>query len=428
MPNYLEMLRLRNLFNPGTMQSPDQGDFTMPPMGGSSPFDNVSFGNTNMSAMPPAPQGGGDDYDVAARMAQIYHPQHDASDRFDQLIGGYPSRPQLSRMRRLGAAILGTLGDSDPFSAPSGRGQYAYNEVTGENDFNKNVMDWKNQVGPAQQAANLERYTNSNERMLANQTISEELRNRGQENKVNIEQGKLENAKNRTAIYDFKTKNPSAKIIAPKGGNIQIVNPVTGKVQDTGISSGTLSDLDRINLQAEDKMLQIERQGEITGENIGKRGEEARKTRATVPGGARIPTNASGKPLPPSQVRIQQHDSARQFAAQNPEFSKFIQFGPGQNDFNITAPGENHWYDSTNHPSQEQYDQIVSAIYGDHLPISQPGRTGSTPVNKPNMGTKPLTSQSPIPSHIQRKAPPGWKYVPKAGGGYTAVEEDTGAQ
>jgi hypothetical protein len=415
MPNPFEMMRLRNMFDPTQSMSADVGgQFNMPPLMGPeqpSPYDQIQFGNTQfnpnaMAAMAPKPQQ--EDIDPQALMTQLYHPQHQASDILDQLANSYPQRPVVSGKRQLAGAIMGGLGAVGGLTRGPGNwggepdykaGNYAQDEITGENAFNKNVADWKNQIGPIQSAANMERYANTNERQNAYQTIQAALRDRGQENQFNINQEKVDNARRRTEIYDYKTKHPNVKIYAPKGGNVQIMDPATGKMTDTGIATGTLTEMDRLNLQAEDKVEAIDeaaRQARITE---GVKGDEARKTKAVVPGKA--PTDASGKPLTPGQIRVQQHDAARQFAIQHPELAPYIKFGPGQNDFDVTAPGEVPWYSTKKRPTQQQHDDIVAGIYGENIPIAQPTRTGATstesgvPVNRPNMGTKPLTHGQP---------------------------------
>ena len=453
MPNYLEMLRLKNLLDPNQagMDMPEQGGYggNMPPLfPGSmdsgnvgmprqpSPFDDVQFGNTRLPPPGvPALSNGPNDYDVNARMQELFHPSHVASDKFDQMLGQYPQREQPSKKRQWGGALLGALtaaGDVMTVGRDTGRGRKVYDDVTGKTRYEENVQDWKNQIGPSGQAANFERYANTNDRQTATSTVNAELRDRQIDNTLKTNEEKIANSNKRTQIMDYKAKNPNAKIYAPKGGNVMIMNPANGQMTDTGIPTGSLSEMDKINLQAEDRAEAIDEKGRQDRLTAGVKGDEARKTRATAPG--RLPTNAAGKPIPPSQVRIQQHDAARQFAMQNPEMGKYIKFGPGQNDFDVVSPGENHWYSSVTRPSQEEYDQIVSSIYGDNVPISQPGRStktqGGPPVNSPNMGTRPL-SKSTAPSHIQAKTPKGWKYVPKAGGGYTAVPDtgvDTGAQ
>lgn len=427
MPNLLEMLRLKNLFG-GDMGSPDMGmpdsgnlgmpQFTNPMdtmdsgnLGGPSPWSHINFGPTEMNTPQPA-MGAPGGYDVASRMAQIYHPEHDASDRFDALAKGYPTRPEPSGMRKLSGALLGSLSDiadltNGPGTGLGGRtdhsGKFAYDEITGKNTYNEKVADWKNQIGPAQAAANLERYTNSNERTAAYQTVANELRQHAQEAKDKNDASNAQIRGHRADIYEFKAKNPGMKIITPKGGNIQMVDPITGVAKDTGIPSGSLTDLDKINLNAEDKMTQIEATGDQRRQTVAAQGDEARKTKETVGGGTLKPDSPSGvKGELPTQTRVRQYTNAEKLINSDPEARKFVKLDPASKSILITPSNPSAWTASGRGPSKEQIDQWNQTIYGDNsIPINQPGRTGAptgpsgVPVNKPNMGTAPLTHGEP---------------------------------
>ena len=418
MPDFLQMLRMRNLFGaqmPNMNDMPDEGsNLGMPsftnPMdemngGSQSPWSNINFGNTDMNAPQPAmagptPNDGG--YDVASRMAQIYHPQHDASDRFDALIKGYPQREQPSKMRKFGGALLGALAAvGDPTQGREGgpanhaMGMKVYNDISGKTRFDENVEDWKNQMSPTQAAANLERYQNTNDRTAAYQTVSGELRAHAQEAKDKNDATNAQIRTHRADVYDFKAHNPGMKLITPKGGNIQAYDPITGETKDTGIPSGSLTDLDKINLQADDKMEQIHATGDERRKTVVTQGEEARKTKTTVGGGTLKPgTGPNGKPELPTQTRVRQFNAARELFNTHPEVQQFLKLG--NNDFTLTPPSKN-FFGQDSGPSQEQYDLMKKAIYGEGaIDIAQPGRTGKgdVPVNSPNMGTKPLSTNS----------------------------------
>ena len=74
----------------------------------------------------------------------------------------------------------------------------------------------------------------------------------------------------RADVYEFKARNPDAKIITQKGGNVLAINPITGEtIRDFG-SSGMLSDAERIAL---------EQAGSV--EQIRERGREERETEKT---------------------------------------------------------------------------------------------------------------------------------------------------
>lgn len=421
MPDMQTMLRLMNIF--GGAQSPDNSNpyadagmsFDNPmAQPQQNPFQNINFGNTDMSAQPqppmpdigvppalspmgmgPADSSGG--YDVAARMAQIYHPESIASDRFNKTVDSFPAHEQPSKMRRFAGAALGALTDIGDVAggAPNKmRGMGVYNDITGKTRRDEDVADWKTKVAPQQHAADLERMTNSNERTAAYQTVANELRAHAQEAKDKNDATNAQVRQHRADVYEFKAKNPGMKVITPKGGNIQFFNPATGETKDSGIPSGSMTELDKINLQADIKGEQIEATGAERRKTVETQGDESRKTKETVGAGTNKP--ASGvKGEQPTQTRVRQFNSARELVNTHPEVRDFVKLGnPGSNDFIITPPSKNFFGQSTG-PTDEQYKMMKDAIYGTGaIDITQPGRTGSTPVNKPDMGTSPLTADS----------------------------------
>ena len=271
------------------------------------------------------------------------------------------------------------------------------------------MEEWKNKIGPAQQSANLERYENVNQRTLAYQQMSMELREKAQEAKEKNDQRRVDILQQRADLYRLRYEHPDFKFMFPKGGNVQVGNPRTGEMHDTGVPTGSASDIDKITLGQENALERISATGEQarqtedvrqTGrlEAIGARGTQARETRATPAGG-------TGKAELPTQTRIRQFNAAREIMNSRPDLAKFIKLGtPGANDFKVTPPGQNFWGEP-NGPSKEQANEINRLIYG----------TGTTASHAPTSAAKP-----PV-------APPGWKYVAKPGGGWTAVP-DTGIQ
>lgn len=447
MPNFLEYLRQQNIFGvPPLMGNdlPQQGGITgrmsLPPgpntmmdvMGAADPtqfmpppqFDadtnylaNIqqpTFGSTDITQSPSGmdisqftqPIPNPDEMDAGRRMGELYNPKTEATDRFNELARQYPQAKDPSWLRRIGAMVV-------DYTKGGKAGQDFY-----ERPHTRAVEDWKNQVSPAYQAASLERYENVNNRTVAYNQISAELREKAQQAKDKNDTRNAEIRQQRADIYAFKATHPNWKIMMPKGGNIIAINPQTGESQDTGIPTGSMTDLDRINLQGEQRLDQIAATGEQTRETEGvrqagreaairARGEETRKTRETVPGGS-----AAGKPLLPTQVKVDQYNKARQLMNSRPDLAKYIQV-TGTNEFTIAKPGTNFWGKPSG-PTPNEYSEIINAIYGT-IPQGQ-GKGGRGSMAGPGPGVKTPPA-----------APKGWKYVAKPGGGWTAVK-DTGVQ
>lgn len=197
-----------------TSNSPSMTDITNnpygDPYGGGSETQFTGMGNQYN------PYASGDDEaEVMRLMNQIYSPEHTAYDRFNQMISQYPQRNHPGVWRRIGAT-LGGIGGGVPAADAI---LYA--------PFNAQLRDWKEKIGPVQQAANLERYGNANERMMANQAARNTVA--GKRNQI-IEQnylaqqkqreGELENRKARTAIYKYKTMHPNGTFDVDEDGNM----------------------------------------------------------------------------------------------------------------------------------------------------------------------------------------------------------------
>jgi hypothetical protein len=406
--------------NPGINATPPP-QFSMPgiqapDMARQDPWD-VSFGPTSMpptgniedtsSGMPVPGQGMPEPpMDAGARMREIYQPTNDASQRFEQAINQYPEQKRPGWLQGIGSLLQ----------------EYAYGpqvaQQTRDRWRSQPIEDWKNKIAPMQQAATNERYENANERQIAYQQMSIELREKAQLAKEKNDQRRADILQQRADVYSFRANNPDLKIIIPKGGNVQAFNPRTGETHDTGIPSGSMTELDKIQMQGDQRIEQITASGAQARETEGvrqagridaitARGEEARKTKEVPTGGA------SGKGMLPTQVKVDQYNRARQLANSNPELAKFIKPGSGANEFQIVKPDPNAWTESGKGPTPQQYSDIINAIYG-------PSLGGRSAGAGPGPAAKPPTSKPPA-------APPGWKYVAKPGGGWTAVP-DTGIQ
>lgn len=437
MPSFLEMLRLKNIFDPNrAMMGNDMpgmggisGNIPPPTFGGDmtggtkpSTFSLAEPWEPNLTTQPT--MSAKPEYSVADRMKELYTPETAATDRFNNLLASYPERQKPGFWRTV-AAIL-----TDLKSGPE------MGMTVAEWPYRKKMEDWKAQVGPAQAAAGLERQTNVNERQMAYQTVSQELRQQADEARAANNEEKARIAEMRARIYEYRYMNPNVKFDF-SGPTVLVADPASGKVTDTGVQTGNLSRMDILNLQHKGRMAEIGARGDIqqdieatrqTGmegrqeasgwglyydpgtnqtywvNSVTKEKQPFMEGRVEKVGTGRVGVQGEL----PTQTRVRQFNLARQLAAQRPDLAKFIHVGvPGPSDFKIDTPGG--W----GGPTPEQHEEISQYIYGARQPtISQPSRTGATetPIAQPTP-----TAQNAPP------APPGWKYVPKPGGGWTAV-------
>jgi hypothetical protein len=433
----LQFLRMKNIYGgQSPMTDPNIIGSDMPSQGGffgslNSPDVNDYSSQAINPDVPPletpraAPTGMNtpDNYDVGARMSQLYHPEHAASDRFNQLSGAYPKRADYhpGKLRSIGAMIT-SVGSS---FGPHGNVQFnpegikMGQEIQDEPYLDK-LSDWRNQIGPAQQAANLERYTNTNDRSLAYQTVTREQAQQKETARQGEADRKLKVAEARSKTYDWKTRNGAGWTFDFSGPTVSAANKSTGEVKDTGISTKHMSDEDKLEMKQE-----FER------ENIGSRGAEAQATAGVgassrekiaemkgwdvvnVPDpnnagqmmGVRInrdtgevkpiqlgekniglvtrPSSNVGstaKPEKPSDTRAREYNTASELYNTRPDLRPFIKLGKN-NDVKISPPGAGGFFSSAG-PNPAQAQELYQKIYGGSAPQPIPSH-GPAPAAKP---------------------------------------------
>lgn len=376
--NFLESLRLKNLFGPDNMVGmgndlPQQGGI-MGNIGAgasadpfapkSSPFEGI-FGNENpatravgptaLGGGPQAPSSNGLD-DIATRMNSMYTPETKASDRYNNMIDTMPVRNKPGMLRKIASVAAGIGGGPEMF------------DMAMYGNYNNEMKDWKEKAGPAREAATLERQSNVNERTLAYQTIASQLREDAIKAKETNDERRISIAQQRADVYSFKAQNPDMKFDFT-GPTIKVINPRNGEIKDSGWSTGNMSDADKMALGHSDRLSEIAARGdearltqdeghEDTLDEIAARGDEARTTRAT-PSGA---TGAKGEL--PTQTRVRQFNAARELANTRPDLKPFIKVGnPGSSDFTITPPSVSKIWGRQG-PTMEQYAEIQKMVYG----------------------------------------------------------------
>lgn len=457
MPDLMNYLRMANIFSPMMGNDlPDQGGIT-----GRMPrpdlFGNIRFGNpmaADPTAMGTTQVASPDDYDAGARMQELYTPEHVASDRYNELIGGYPKQEDYhpSMLRRIAASLTAVGGSFGPRGFQFNPNAMEAGMQVLNDPYNRQLGDWKNQIGPAQQSATLERGNNQNERTLAYQTVQQELSQRRADATARNQETKNKIAQDRAEVYRLKSLMPQ-HVFDFSGPTVKVANKQTGEVKDTGLATGSLSDADKMALQQDNAMEQIgaRTQGQIQVEGVRQGGrQELAETRGwkigTIPDpndptkqigvqyneisgevkpitmGGRpttvTPTSrtstASNKPESPSQTRVRQFNAARELANTRPELKKFIRIGsPGSSDFTITPPSEGMFGHSG--PTDAQYKEMQQLIYGGSAPIMD--RTGkptpTTPAGAPPAGnTIKQYSASRDQTRISTDGGKTWKVVP----------------
>lgn len=477
-PNFLQMLRLKNIFEPQLGNDlPSQGGFggnmnPIPSMGpvplggagfpegfGPTPEPPPLFNPAPMDVMQPGTslsqpmQMGGPSDRISQEMARLYTPETAATQNFQELLGQYPKQEDYkpSMLRRIGGALTAVGGSFD-------RGRFRFNPQSMEAGMNllnepyaKKINDWKNQIGPAYQGASLERQSNVNERTMAYQTISQQLRAEADDERAKNNERNAKIREDRARIYEFKARNPGMKFDF-SGPTVLMADPASGKVSNTGVETGNMTDADKLTLQQEHAIERIEAGGAQARQTEGVR-QEGRETLAwsdpyeiQMPDGtkkymqtnkatgdireAKFPgevtrkagasTGSGTKVELPTQNKVREYNNAREIVNTRPDLAKFVKLGPGTNEFKIIQPTENIWgetgkniFGKTVGASPEQLDEIETAIYGYKKSrleqaakeaVGKPQRTGATPAGPqntpegtPNIRPPVSNSQNPSP-------------------------------
>jgi hypothetical protein len=229
-----------------------------------------------------------------------------------------------------------------------------------------NLMKQPTEISPIQQAelgVRKQQATNKSNLDYAKLAQGEEKISQGEE-KVSI-------SKDRANVYQFKATHPGMKIMMPEGGNITAVDPITGKTMDLGISTGKMSQEDRINLVGEQKMEQIGAQDQ-NQQNIqqirGKQGLE--QIGARITGQQQLQEAKPIKEMLPTQIKVQQNNAARQLMNIRPDLAQYITYDSTTGNFNVIAPSEGFFGHSG--PTKEQYDEINKILYNPTKPETKP--------------------------------------------------------
>ena len=377
MASLQDILRLRNQnrFGPGAY-----ADAPPDPMmtGEEQPFSSVASAPMIPQAGIPrvndsAPQfgvpqstEGGANFNQIARLKELYNPEVEATKRFADLLAAQPERGRSSLARTIVASGIGLKG-----------GVKGANEVL-DAPHDRAMNDWKAKVEPAYQAANLERYSNANERQTMSSIVNAEAAQRKLDETQRQALAREEVARDRNAIQWFKTRNPNWKYDT-SGEFVIALNPADpNKSVNTGIKTGNLSELDKIELNQENAL-----------ERIGAQHSNAVDLEENVrqPNRIEIINERANNPTSPSQL-----DDARKATIQaaidhNPNWARWVDMTTMQ----IKPAPTDGMFRGASAEDKKDYDDFREAI---GLP-----RIAGT--------TRQSTPQSASPPQASRRATPG---------------------
>lgn len=142
-----------------------------------------------------------------------------------------------------------------------------------ETKYQKDLLDFKNRELASKDELGQQKVSQTGD--LGQQKIDvsrEGLKAKTEQNKASnkIKQEMVD-------IADFKAKHPGMKPLVKKGGNFMMEDPITGKIFDSGVGTGTLSDADLVEAKSEAQLANTTLQGQNRMEQIGAQGENQLK-------------------------------------------------------------------------------------------------------------------------------------------------------
>lgn len=398
--NLLRFLRMSNVFGPTAPAGGDDwfnhsiGDRDRRMLGGFPGRQSIP----RINEMPPGnPQILGSSQAMPIQQQSVlteleqFKPETRASERLDQLLSQMPQRNKPGKLSKIVASLSG--------GGPDAQDRILYAP------YFRQMQDFNMQLQPATRAAELERYQNVNLRQIADSIANRRI----QEQRVDVASKQADTSRMRAESYiafnKFKIENPDWDIVKVEGGNYILVNPKTGESRDTGVKTGTMSEIDEINLR-------IKGQKEVAA--IPRTVYGTSTTATITPPGAEQPT----------QQRQRMINNAQQFINANPIYANAIEFDPDTGlplikkvGTRLTGSALGTLFGGESRTlTQDDIDKINAAI-NEQKP-SGPATTSTT-----QRETVSQRGGAPKPATTAPQAPPGWKYIPKAGGGWTAVED-----
>lgn len=349
------MLKLANIFSPSGQTT--QQNFPIGSVGGS----QLPQTDQNMASNPQPD-------DLMSTIQGLLNPKDQQFQNFSDLINQMPQRSQYqpSKLRQVAGAIA-SMGAGGPVGIANGQvvgyksnipeGLKIQQAITDE-PYNKALSSWATKLEPTEKIAQMEANRNVNLRQLGlgelsrqqqQQKIDEQeraARIKEQQNQQNID---IRRAREESYVKakQFQMDHPNYKSFIDKDGMVVFVNPQDpGKEPvKTGIDSGKLSDIEKIDLQVQGRLSEIAATGKNQQELEGAKQANRKEIESTrqidrlelkreVPGSAK--TGAAAKPLLPTQQRVDIINKAQKLVSDRPDLKGYIVFDKN-NAGNITG-------------------------------------------------------------------------------------------
>jgi len=310
--------------------------------------------------------------DPVQRMRELYQPDTRATDKLYEMLEQIPERNKPGLLRKIAASVAG-LSSGGPKAAD----QMLYAP------YYKQLQEFETKFKPTEAVAQQERLQNVNLRQIASSVLANEAAQR----RLDIQSQDANTRARRADIYakftDWKMQNQDWDIVKTEGGNYMLINKTTGETKDSGIPTGTLDELQELNL------------------NIQARKDIARIPRTVISSGTTTSVTTPAPPTP-NQEQIRRFNKALELYNSRPDLRPYIQLDPSTNAFEIAEPREGGFFRSG--VPKDKIDEINRLILEQETPAprtttSQSNRT-STTGGAPSKPVIPVREPTPQPGRI----------------------------
>lgn len=296
------------------------------------PSPNNPIPNSNFDLNPGNPQ-------TDNKEDTNFQPEHTATDKFNSLIDSYPQENKPGLLRKIFGTVAGTLA-----------GKQA-EEETLHPGRDTEIKDWENKIKPAEQAANLERYSNVNERTMAHQTAEtqrrttadqalETSRQNHETNLLNIATNKNVSKEDLQKVID-QHKLDLAELTAKHAKELaELNNKSKGDIADKG--DQTKKDVANINAGSREKVADKKNANALTLSTY--KGQQIQN-----------------KPETANNEQQRMLNNVDIFKRDNPNLAQHINVDPNTKEINVRKPGPGGMF-SSDGPSQADYDKINKFI------------------------------------------------------------------
>lgn len=312
-------------------------------------FDPIALKKQFSQQQQPMGQGQIDtQFDPISQMNSIYQPQNQASQAYTNSINNMPVQSQPGMLQKI-ASIIASMGSSRPSGIVGGSPiGFEYNPAIGHAaseealhpGFSDDMKDWTARTEMLGKAAGQEQQYNTNQRILANDTLSREQGARNERNvsrRLDITENKnqidaelankrIDIANKRADAYALKNERPNLKYFTDKDGMVKAFNPDDNSVSNLGIDTKDLNDTDKLRMQLHNSL-----------EEIKAKGEQTRLTKETIP--AKNPNVSQPKQPTAANTNRDLLNRAQKLWNERPDLQQYLETSNGKPTGNIKPAG-----------------------------------------------------------------------------------------